>query len=150
MYRRTAASSRPTVLTQYPVAQKCRPAIRRPLQQFPMYTNCTLSLSEKPIVYATLYWSGLLRHKWMRSLTAWPSNNPIPFRLHNPAKSHLSLLAACHRSLSVDISELKSHDACVPNAHVPNSQNPSYAFSPAQQGFPGVKAHAISGHARNA
>jgi hypothetical protein len=62
MYFRTDPSSRPTVLTQYPVAQKCIPAIRRSFSNS-RWILTALFPFRNPIVYATLYFGGMLKHR---------------------------------------------------------------------------------------
>jgi hypothetical protein len=60
---RTAAGSSPTVLTQYPTAQKCSPTTRRS-RSGSRWMRTALVPWRKHILLATLYLGGMFRHRW--------------------------------------------------------------------------------------
>ena len=71
------SSSNPTVLMQYPLAQKCRLDTRF----FPKtvrWINTALLPFRNPITKAILYFGGTLKHMWMWSGIRCPSNNSTP------------------------------------------------------------------------
>ena len=73
IYRRIVASSRPTVLTHYPRAQKCIPVTRRcPSNR--RWISTALLPFKKPITNAMLNLGGTLRHMWTWSAIKWPSS----------------------------------------------------------------------------
>ncbi len=76
MYSLIVSSSRPTVLTQYPVDQKCNPVTLLFLRARCILT--ALSPLIYPIVLAILYFGGMLRHICKWSDIACPSNSFIP------------------------------------------------------------------------
>ena len=81
MYSRIISSSKPTVLTQYPVAQKLRPVILF----VPNRSRCILIALLpliNPMVLETLNFGGMLKHKWIWSAIACPSSNSNPFCRH--------------------------------------------------------------------
>jgi hypothetical protein len=70
--------SKPTILTQYPLAQKCSPV---KLRVRPRYSRCMRMAAfpfNRPTAFATLYLGGMLRHKCTWSGIACPSTNSIP------------------------------------------------------------------------
>ena len=73
-------SSNPTVLTQYPVDQKFSPVTL--LFPIARWIRTALLPFRKPILWATLYFGGMLKHKWIWSAIACPSSNSNPFCLH--------------------------------------------------------------------
>jgi hypothetical protein len=81
MYARIVSSSRPTVLTQYPVAQKLKPVIRL-TPSSSLWIRIALFPLIYPTVFETLYFGGILKHKWIWSGIACPSSNSIPFWRH--------------------------------------------------------------------
>jgi hypothetical protein len=85
MYLRTAFSSRPTVLTQYPVAQKCNPDIRRSWSNSRCILTALFPL-RNPTANATLYFGGMLKHKCTWSSIACPSSKSIFFCSHSSRK----------------------------------------------------------------
>ena len=77
MYRRMVASSNPTVLTQYPRAQKCIPVTRR----WPSTCLCirtALLPFKNPITNAMLNLGGTRRHICTWSDCRWPSSRSTP------------------------------------------------------------------------
>ena len=85
MYFGTPLSPRPTVLTQYRVTLKCRPAIRRSCNK----SRCiftTLFPFRNPIVYVTLYFGEILKQRYTWSFIAFPSNSPMLFFAHRSRK----------------------------------------------------------------
>jgi hypothetical protein len=82
MYLRTTFSSKPTVLTQYPRAQKCRPVMRR-LFKIYRWIRTALLPFKNPIANAMLNLGGTLRHMWIWSESKCPSSNSTPFCRHN-------------------------------------------------------------------
>src|SRR5205823_1959498 len=86
IYFLTASSSRPTVLTQYPVAQKCRPVIRRS-RSSSQWIRTALFPFREPTVYDTLYFGGILTNRWIWSAAAVPpAASPLSART-TPARS---------------------------------------------------------------
>jgi hypothetical protein len=73
-------SSSPTVLTQYPVDQKFSPVTL--LLPMARWIRTALFPFIKPMLWATLYFGGMLKHKWIWSAIACPSSNSNPFCLH--------------------------------------------------------------------
>jgi len=71
------SSSKPTVLTQYPLAQKCRPVTRFWRNIFRWISTALLPF-KNPISNAMLYLGGTLRHMWMWSGIKCPSINSTP------------------------------------------------------------------------
>ena len=71
------SSSNPTVLTQYPLAQKCRPDTRF-LPNTVRWIKTALLPFKKPITNATLYFGATLRHIWTWSAFKCPSNSSTP------------------------------------------------------------------------
>src|SRR4029434_11252685 len=60
---RMTASSKPTVLTQYPLAQKCSPV---KLRLHPRYSRCMRMAAfpfNRPTAFATLYLGGMRRRR---------------------------------------------------------------------------------------
>ena len=82
MYFLTAASSYPTVLTQYPRAQKCIPVTRWYLKTTRWILTALLPF-KNPITNAMLNFGGTLKHMWIWSGIKRPSNNSTPFCRHN-------------------------------------------------------------------
>jgi hypothetical protein len=75
---RTTASSQPTVLTPYPLAQQCSPV---QLRVRPRYARCMRMAAfpyNRPTAFAPLYWRGMLRHTCTWSGMAWPSTTARP------------------------------------------------------------------------
>ena len=75
------SSSKPTVLTQYPRDQKCRPVTRL----FPIrfrWIRTALLPFKNPITNAMLNLGGTLKHMWIWSGIRWPSINSTPRCLH--------------------------------------------------------------------
>src|SRR5512135_2543547 len=83
MYRRTWASSNPTVLTQYPRAQKLRPNNVPLVCNNSRWIRIALLPFRYPIVIAMLYRGGTLSSMWMWSGLALPSTSSIAFWRHN-------------------------------------------------------------------
>ena len=81
MYLRTRSSFKPTVLAQHPVAQKCRPVIRRSCNRSRCILTALLPF-RNPIVCATLYFGGMLNHMWTWSTSACPSIGSTPRCTH--------------------------------------------------------------------
>jgi hypothetical protein len=77
IYLRMVSSSRPTVLTQYPRAQKCIPVNRRCPISF-RWINTALLPFKKPITKAMLNLGGTLKHIWTWSGIKWPSKTSRP------------------------------------------------------------------------
>jgi len=73
-------SSNPTVLTQYPVDQKFNPVTL--LLPMARWIRTALLPFKKPTLWATLYFGGMLKHRWVWSGIACPSNNSKLFCLH--------------------------------------------------------------------
>ena len=76
------SSSNPTVLTQYPLAQKCSPDTR-PFFSTVRWINTALFPFKNPITNAILYFGGTLRHIWIWSGIRCPSNNSTPLWRHS-------------------------------------------------------------------
>jgi hypothetical protein len=76
------SSSNPTVLTQYPLAQKCRPDLRF-LPNTVRWIRTALLPFKKPITKSMLHFGGTLRHMWIWSDIRCPSNNYTPRWRHN-------------------------------------------------------------------
>src|SRR5512135_1962189 len=83
MYRRTWASSNPTVLTQYPRAQKLRPNNVPLVCNNSRWIRIALLPFRYPIVIAMLDRGGTLCSRWMWSGLALPSTSSIAFWRHN-------------------------------------------------------------------
>ena len=77
MYFLIVASSKPTVLTQYPRDQKWSP-VTRGLPKICLWIRTALFPFTNPITNATLYFGGMLKHMWIWSGLKCPSNIPIP------------------------------------------------------------------------
>ena len=77
------SSSRPTVLTQYPLAQKCRPQYR--LFNSKCLSNILIALFpfKKPTTSEIECLDGTQRSKWTWSACTFPSNISIFFHSHN-------------------------------------------------------------------
>ena len=71
------SSSNPTVLTQYPLAQKCRPDTRFFFKTVRWITTALLPL-RNPTTTAILYFGATLKHMWMWSGIKCPSSNSTP------------------------------------------------------------------------
>jgi len=71
------SSSNPTVLTQYPLAQKWRPDTRF-WPNILRWISIALLPFRNPITKAMLYFGGTLMHMWMWSGIKCPSNNSAP------------------------------------------------------------------------
>jgi len=69
-------SSNPTVLTQYPLAQKCNP-VAFLLPSMKRWILTALFPFKNPIEWATLYFGGIFRHMCTWSGIKCPSNNSI-------------------------------------------------------------------------
>lgn len=65
MYASTVASSNPTVLTQYPRAQNCRPRTIRLDLDPKLITSEALFPFSNPMIPDTLYFGGIARQRWM-------------------------------------------------------------------------------------
>jgi len=79
------SSSKPTVLTQYPRDQKCSPVTRRIFNNSRWIRTALLPF-KNPIVYATLYFGGILKHMCMWSGIRWPSIISTLFCRHSSLK----------------------------------------------------------------
>src|SRR5512143_2121777 len=82
MYRRICSSSSPTVLTQYPRAQKLRPNNLPFVCNNSRWIRVALVPFRYPIVIAMLYRGGTLNSMWMGSGIAFPSTSSISFWRH--------------------------------------------------------------------
>ena len=82
MYLRMVSSSKPTVLTQYPLAQKCKPDTRFCFNNVRWISTALLPF-RKPITKAMLYFGGTLRHMWIWSGIKCPSISSTPRCRHN-------------------------------------------------------------------
>src|SRR5271166_5362479 len=85
MYRRIWSSSRPTVLTQYPRAQKLRPNNVPFVFNSSRWIRVALLPFRYPIVMATLYLGGTLSSMWMWSGIALPANRQRIANMFPPA-----------------------------------------------------------------
>lgn len=77
MYLRMVSSSNPTVLTQYPLAQKCRP-VARLFRRILRWIQTALFPFRNPITNAMLNFGGTLKHMWIWSGIKCPSSNSTP------------------------------------------------------------------------
>ena len=77
------SSSKPTVLTQYPFAQKCLPQYR--FFKSTCISNILMALFpfRKPTISEIEYFGGTDMTKWMWSLCTLPSNISTRFHSHN-------------------------------------------------------------------
>ena len=82
MYLLMVSSSKPTVLTQYPQNQKCRPDTRF-WSNTVRRINTTPLRFRKPITMAMLYFGGTLKHMWIWSIIKCPSISSTPRCRHN-------------------------------------------------------------------
>ena len=82
-YFLTLSSSRPTVLTQYPLAQKCRPQYR--FLSSKCMSNILMALFpfKKPTASDIEYLGGTDKTKWIWSVCTLPSIISIRFHSHN-------------------------------------------------------------------
>jgi hypothetical protein len=71
------ASSKPTVLTQYPLAQKCSPDTRFSFSTLRWIKTALLPF-RNPITKAMLYFGGTLIHIWIWSGIKCPSKRSTP------------------------------------------------------------------------
>jgi len=81
MYLLIVPSSKPTVLTQYPLAQKCSPVALLVFRILRWIRTALLPL-RKPITNAMLNLGGTLRHIWTWSDIRWPSKSSTPLWRH--------------------------------------------------------------------
>jgi len=88
------SSSKPTVLTQYPRAQKCRP-VTRALPKICLWIRTALLPFMNPIANATLYFGGMLKHIWIWSGIKCPSNISIPRWRHKSRITSPTRLRNC-------------------------------------------------------
>ena len=77
LYLRMVSSSNPTVLTQYLLAQKCRPDTRF-LPKILRWIKTALLPIKNPITNAILYFGATLSHIWMWSGLKCPASNSTP------------------------------------------------------------------------
>ena len=77
------AASKPTVLTQYPRAQKWNPVKFLGRPKYSRWSRIADLPFRNPIVFATLYFGGILRHRWTWSDSACPYTNSTPEWLHS-------------------------------------------------------------------
>ena len=77
MYLRMVSSSKPTVLTQYPLDQKCSPVLLFVLSNF-RWIRTALFPFKKPITNAMLNFGGTLKHIWIWSGIKCPSISSTP------------------------------------------------------------------------
>jgi len=98
IYFRIASSSSPTVLTQYPRAQKCIPVTRR-WPKILRWIKTALLPFKNPITKAMLNFGGTLKHIWMWSGIRCPSNNSTPLCRHKSRK----ILPTRHRNLPYNL-----------------------------------------------
>ena len=82
-YLRISSSSRPTVLTQYPFAQKCRPQYRRFSSKWWSNTLIALLPLMKPTVSAIENLGGTLSTRWIWSTWTLPSRISTLLHSHN-------------------------------------------------------------------
>ncbi len=82
-YLRICSSSRPTVLTQYPFAQKCLPQYRFFKSKYLSNILMALLPFKNPTISDTEYFGGIDNTKWTWSFCTLPSNTSIFFHSHS-------------------------------------------------------------------
>ena len=122
MYLRIVSSSNPTVLTQYPLAQKCNPDTRF-LPNTVRWINTALLPFKNPITNAILYFGATLKHIWMWSGFKCPSSNSTPHCRHRLAISPLLDSEISRTASSPDTWVQIQHGICNPIEHAINSSN---------------------------
>ena len=82
-YLRISSSSRPTVLTQYPFAQKCRPQYRRFSSRCISKILIALLPFRNPTNSETEYFGGIDKTKWIWSICTLPARISTFFHSHS-------------------------------------------------------------------
>ena len=92
IYFLICSSFRPTVLTQYPLAQKCRPQYRFFNPGHLSKTLMALLPFKKPTISETEYFGGIDNIKWIWSIKTFNSSISNFFHLHNDDKLSSTVL----------------------------------------------------------